>query len=364
MANPAASSLHAARRPLPAPLEPELFQGLSVYQDVVLGGQMALAGARDCQGRWRAIEPHLPPLGAVLDVGSNFGWFGLQLASHAPRAVVASVEADERSAAVQRRVLASHDQRRVVLLTHPAGTRMAQRFAASPTRFDAVLCLAVLHWMRDHRQFLTSLAPVAGRIFIEQPDPRESGAGIERLRREIGSVGRYLREIFPGRAVRQLAELPNDRESPYPRELWMVEEPAGWRPQPEAGLDVAALDPHGPQLAAAQLVAGEWGMGNAEWGMQPADVYRRRAEVGPECITCNAPVNASAATGTLAGGHVAHAPRSLEASRAAVGRSRGPPAWLARLTPAIPGGSSKPRLAQWVPQRTADGRFVDRFDLA
>ena len=81
----------------------------------------------------------------------------------------------------------------------------------------------------------------AGRIFIEQPDPREEGAGVQRLRREIGPIGRYLREVFPDRTVRQLAELPNHRESPYPRELWLVEEPAGWPTEPAEGLDVAAL---------------------------------------------------------------------------------------------------------------------------
>jgi hypothetical protein len=237
-----------------------------VYQDVVLGGQTAVAGVRDCPGRWQAIVPHLPPLGAVLDVGSNFGWFALQLAGHAPRAVVASVEADERSAAVQRRVLASHDQRRVVLLTHPAGSRMSRRFVAAQARFDAVLCLAVLHWMRDHRRFLTSLAPLAGRIFIEQPDPRETGAGVERLRREIGPIGRYLRDNFPGRAVRQLAELPNHRASPYPRELWMVEEPAGWHPQPAVGLDVAALAELAPSWPPRSwwLANADWGLGNGE----------------------------------------------------------------------------------------------------
>jgi SAM-dependent methyltransferase len=245
-----------------------------VYQDVVLAGKTAFVGARDCPGRWEAIAPHLPPLGTALDVGSNFGWFALKLAEYAPDCVVASVEADLRSAAVQRRVLASHELRRVVLLTHPAGTHLAQRFAAAQTRFDAVLCLAVLHWMRDHRRFLTTLAPQAGRIFVEQPDPREEGAGVERLRREIGPIGRYLREVFPGRAVRQIAELPNHRESPYPRELWMVEEPAGWtsaspvESQPAAGLDVAALADLAPTWPPRSWWEenGEWGMGNGECG--------------------------------------------------------------------------------------------------
>jgi hypothetical protein len=234
----------------------------------VLAGQTVLAGARDCPGRWAAIAPHLPPLGTVLDVGSNFGWFSVQVANHFPRAVVASIEADMRSAAVQRQVLASHDLKRVTLLTHPAGTRMVRRFAASQARFDAVLCLAVLHWMRDHRRFLASLGSLAGRIFIEHPDPREAGAGVERLRREIGPIGPYLCGLFPDRTVRQLAELPNHRESPYPRQLWIVEEPAGWHRQPAEGLDVAALAELAPSWPPRSwwnsTSNGEWGMGNGD----------------------------------------------------------------------------------------------------
>ena len=83
-------------------LNPKLFDGLSVYQDVVLAGRTVRQGARDCHERWRVIEPHLPAGGAFLDIGSNFGWFGLKICESRPSAVVASVEADPRSALIRQ----------------------------------------------------------------------------------------------------------------------------------------------------------------------------------------------------------------------------------------------------------------------
>ena len=85
-----------------------LLRGLSIYQDVVIDGQTLCRGTRDCSARWEILDPHLPHRGAILDVGSNFGWFGLQICRSRPDCVVASAEADLRSAAVQYEVLRSH----------------------------------------------------------------------------------------------------------------------------------------------------------------------------------------------------------------------------------------------------------------
>jgi hypothetical protein len=214
---------------------------MSVYQDVRWAGQTVVRGRRDCNQRWRLIQPLLPPRGAMLDIGSNFGWFGLAACDEFPDYVVASVEADEQSAGVQRRVLQSHAQHRMALLTHRAGTRLADVFARSGQRFDAVLCLSVLHWMRDHREFLLRLGAISGRMFIEHPDPREQGAGIDSIRQQIGPIGRYLRELFPGRHAILLGRVPSDRQPGLARELWMIEAAADFRPSPAPALDVQAI---------------------------------------------------------------------------------------------------------------------------
>jgi len=225
---------------MPTGFEPALLEGISVYQDVVLGGQTVVPGRRDCEGRWAAIDPHLPREGTVLDIGSNFGWFGLRVCETRPQCVVASVEADERSARVQREVLHGNQSQRICLLTARAGFSLASRFAASGQRFDAVLCLSVLHWIADHRRFLDKIGGIAGRIFVEQPDPREDGAGLDSVRNEIGQIGDYLKSIFPYRPVECLGQVPSHRESEFPRELWMVGPADTWE-GPWAGLQVSAL---------------------------------------------------------------------------------------------------------------------------
>ncbi len=223
------------------PVDPRLFRGLSIYQDVVIDGQTLFRGTRDCAARWETLDPQLPRRGAILDVGSNFGWFGLQICRSRPDCVVASAEADLRSAAVQCELLRHNRSDRVCLLTQPAGQAMARRFAAAGQRFEAVLCLSILHWIRDHREFLTTLGPISGRFLIEQPDPREDGAGVDRIRREIGPIGDYLRALFPRRPVQCLGRLPSHRASPWLREIWLVAEPPDWPPTAAAGLEADAL---------------------------------------------------------------------------------------------------------------------------
>jgi hypothetical protein len=207
---------------------------------VVLDGRTVQSGTRDCEERWRLIAPHLENAGTLLDVGSNFGWFGLRACRENERLVVASVEADLRSAAVQRQALRSHGHARVCLLTDPASACFVARFAAAGQRFDAALCLNVLHWMRDYRCFLVGLGAIAGRIIVEHPHADEAGAGVERIRREIGPIGRTLGWLFPDRPVTLLGEVRCHRTSGS-RQVWLVDHPRGWRPAADDGLDAAAL---------------------------------------------------------------------------------------------------------------------------
>lgn len=196
--------------------------GLSIYQDVVLTGTTVRTGVRDCRQRWDLMAGHLPRRGAVLDIGSNFGWFALEICREFPECVVASVEADERSASVQREVLESHDLTQTCLLTERAGAAMAQTFARAGQRFEAALCLSVLHWIPDHREFLTSLGQISSQLFIEHPDPREEGAGSAWIRADIGDIGPYLESLFPDRLCECLGRTSSHLTSDLPRELWRV----------------------------------------------------------------------------------------------------------------------------------------------
>lgn len=235
---------------LPSSLSARLFAGLSVYQDVRIGETTVLSGERDCQARWRLIEPYLPQGGVVLDVGSNFGWFGLEIVKARPKCVVVSAEADERSAAVQHAVLRSHafdigcanGANRVCLTTRRITAGEIARLADAGQRFSAVLCLNVLHWMRDHRELVRQLGRLAGRIFVEHPHESEEGAGIEESRREIGPIAGYLAEQLPDRRIVCLGELPSHRgEAQLARTIWMIDRPDDWRDEQGGLIDVSLL---------------------------------------------------------------------------------------------------------------------------
>jgi hypothetical protein len=214
-----------------------LLEGISVYQDVVIDGRTVRSGVRDCASRWEAIAPHLPKSGVLLDVGANFAWFCLRWCGEGPRRTAVALEADRRTAGVARHVLASHADRRIALVTARAGASATEEFQVRGDRFAAALCLSVLHWIPDHREFLAGLGRVAERIFIEHCDPREAGAGVDSIRRDIGEIGPYLRELFPGRPVERIAVWTAHRSTELPRELWQVGPPATVEVEPERTAD-------------------------------------------------------------------------------------------------------------------------------
>lgn len=219
--------------------DPRLLDGLSIYQDVVVAGQRHYRGRRNCAARWELIRPALVGARTLLDVGSNFGWFPLAACRDLPGSVVASVEADRRSAAVQRAVLAANAERRIALLTARAGPALAARWAAAGQRFDAALCLSVLHWMRRPRAFLERLGAIAGRIVVEHPHPAEPNAGLAAVRRQMGPIGPYLGRVFPHRRVTLLGTVDSHLAPGCPREIWLVDTaPDG---SVADGLDVATL---------------------------------------------------------------------------------------------------------------------------
>lgn len=233
-------------------LTSRLFDGLSIYQDVVFAGRTARVGQRDCEARWQLIEPYLPRAGAILDIGSNFGWFPLKICQTRPDCVVASAEANWRSARVQYEVLASHEaipeqstnvHGRICLIRRRINSQTLRVWVDHRQRFDATLCLNVLHWIRDHRALMHALGAISATIFVEHPDADEAGAGLQQVREQIGPIGPYLSQVFPHRQVVCLGTFPSHRDDGAGalRTMWMVEPPRHWAPNPAPGLDVEAL---------------------------------------------------------------------------------------------------------------------------
>lgn len=226
---------------------PFIPEDLCVYQQVVIDGQVVGHGARACEDRWQLIEPHLPcETHAILDVGSNFGWFGLRACERFPRTVVASMEADLRSAEVQRTILAAHEHQRICLLTQTVKAAGLRSWADAGQRFDAAFVMAVLHWMPDHLEVLAELGRMAHQLFIEVPEPDETAVGLEYVRNQIGRAEEYLPAQFPGRAVECLGEVDSPMGIAFSRRLWRIGPDLSRGHDDSVGLDVTSLLPWRP----------------------------------------------------------------------------------------------------------------------
>lgn len=250
------------------------FEGLSVYQDVLAAGMVVRPGQRDCTARWRLILPHLPRSGVVLDVGANFGWFGIQTAMGRPECLVLSAEADERSARVQRRALESYaaagraEAERIVLLTRRLVPRLVYELTAHGPPLAAALCLSVLHWMPEHRAFVQALGASSDRLFVEHPHRDELGAGDRAICAEIGDMAEYLRKLLPQHDVVLLGRTPCHRQPGLERPLWLAIRKS-LRPEEEIAV---------PRPVAIDAAA----LARCEPSWPPQSVWRRALRRGAE----------------------------------------------------------------------------------
>ena len=184
-------------------------------------------GERDCEARWRLIRGELAP-GALLDVGSAEGWFGLRAAAELGL-VVASVEADAARAAAQCAALrATEGAKDGGSSPEPPAGRLhvcrfgwsadfGHRLAGTCEFFENALLLSVLHWLPEPEEVLAGVCAMAGRVFVELPEPDDATAGGSRVGPDLEE---WLR-LYSGRSVRLLGAVPAHTSAT--RRLWVLE---------------------------------------------------------------------------------------------------------------------------------------------
>lgn len=145
------------------------------YQDALFKERQEL-GERECEARWKLIEPHLPARGIVLDIGSNLGFFGLRSVLARDEVAVVSLEVDEDIVELQREIVASHGNTRICIINGAFGRAISGAWVQTCDWVDLTLMLSVLHWMDDPAQVLQDLSPMSAKLIAEIPDPADAGA--------------------------------------------------------------------------------------------------------------------------------------------------------------------------------------------
>jgi SAM-dependent methyltransferase len=172
---------------------------------------------RDVLRRWKLLEPLLPINGVVVDVGSNYGWFGLQTCLSRPNVHVISVEPDVDCLGVQADLVEHHKLwDRMHLFSEP----MSGFWVADIVdRADVVLMLSVLHWFDDPERVVREAAAVSNRIIFDHPDVGNVAAHNADGRAKIGHIVGWLEGLGLG-DVEVVGRVPHHVSE---HDSWMVQ---------------------------------------------------------------------------------------------------------------------------------------------
>ncbi len=193
--------------------------------------------------RWALIKPHVPNKGMVLDIGSNLGYFGVQIINSFPDVAVVSIESDPRIIARQKKVLASYKTTRICAIQGFINSSVTDAWVQTCDWFDLTLLLSIIHWFDDPAKVVHDLSRMSSRIIAEVPDARDTGAcGQDKIHlwgdnplawfqkvtnrpcRHIGHISRHTSHI-PAHLI--LIEGPVDRTPTIPYWDYQSEHPRG-----------------------------------------------------------------------------------------------------------------------------------------
>lgn len=145
-----------------------------VYQPIVVNGNVVYDGLRDnCFERFDAIKKYIKPGSTVLDVGSNSGFFSIELARLYPDSVFVSLEASPRYVNIQKQLIKDNNISNVVLIQGPLTYKWLEKAFESCVYFDCVLLLSVIHHFESPHAILTGLSRISKSIVMEIPSSDE-----------------------------------------------------------------------------------------------------------------------------------------------------------------------------------------------
>ncbi|MBD2568153.1 glycosyltransferase [Anabaena lutea] len=146
-----------------------------VYQSIYLHGKLIREGVRanDFE-RLEVIKNYIKPKQTILDIGSNVGFFTINLAKLFPENIFVSIEKQYPYARLQQELIKLEGVNNIILIHSEVSTEWLCSAAQACTYFDVTLLLSVLHHIQDAEDFLTNLNQVSKSFIMELPHPDES----------------------------------------------------------------------------------------------------------------------------------------------------------------------------------------------
>ena len=145
-----------------------------VYQSIYLGGELVREGVRGNDfERLEVIKNYIKPNQTILDIGSNIGFFTINLAKLFPDNIFVSVESQYSYVQLQQELIKLEGVKNIILIHSTMSTEWLVKAAQACTYFDVTLLLSILHHIPDAGNFLTQLGQVSKSLIMELPHPDE-----------------------------------------------------------------------------------------------------------------------------------------------------------------------------------------------
>ncbi|MBF9020231.1 hypothetical protein HKCCA1058_05910 [Rhodobacterales bacterium HKCCA1058] len=145
-----------------------------VYQPITLGQTVIAAGKRDnAYERYNAIKQYFKDGQTILDVGSNAGFFSIELAKDFPNSLIVSVEGNIHYAKIQRELIIDQKINNIVLVNSYLDIDWIERARDACVFFDNILLLSVIHHFPDPKNVMRKLSSISRAMLMEMPDPNE-----------------------------------------------------------------------------------------------------------------------------------------------------------------------------------------------
>ena len=171
----------------------KLLEGIEIYQDILINGEIIIPGIRDCESRYKYIKKQIKnddnkPF-SILDIGANFGYYSLKLVEDFPNAFVTMVQCAPEEA-VLKYICESNNKLndRLCLLNLRLDISNLEILSKQGS-FDYILCNNVLHHMGDYKLVYEKLKRMCKNLIIETPPIEdEKSIGQDKLKYLIEKV--------------------------------------------------------------------------------------------------------------------------------------------------------------------------------
>jgi glycosyltransferase involved in cell wall biosynthesis len=146
-----------------------------VYQSIYIKDEFIAEGVRKNDWeRLEVIKKYIKSGQTILDIGSNIGFFTVQLAKLFPENVFVSVESHPGYAQIQKELIAAEQLTNIILINAEITESWLEKAEASCVYFDVTILLSVLHHMKNAKEFLNKLSKISKSFLLELPHQNEN----------------------------------------------------------------------------------------------------------------------------------------------------------------------------------------------